>query len=353
MNKHAKNNKEILVVAAEPYLNDQLFNAQDAKLNRDNCLAPGIELRDALREKGISLKTVDLGNLDNAQWIIFQDTFPNNPYLKECLAKKLNHKMVLMLWEPPAVLDIALNKQFHSFFRYVLTWNDDLVDNERYFKLHWPQPPYEDPVDVIPFAKKKLLVSISANKFSYHSQELYSERVKAINYFNRVIPDDFDFYGVGWESNQLIFSKHPVRLLRNLIRHYKHPNHNTYRGRVKDKIQKLSHYKFSICYENMHNIKGWVSEKIFDSFKASCIPIYWGASNINDFVPADCFIDMRGRSYDDLLARLVSFKQDEHAACVMAIKEFMASKKYEKFSIANYIDTLLTLLLHKKGSRHE
>lgn len=43
-----------------------------------------------------------------------------------------------------------------------------------------------------------------------------------------------------------------------------------------NKIQYLRNFKFNICPENS-NSKGYVTEKIFDSFLAGCIPIYWGS----------------------------------------------------------------------------
>jgi alpha(1,3/1,4) fucosyltransferase len=43
----------------------------------------------------------------------------------------------------------------------------------------------------------------------------------------------------------------------------------------------------------MKNQNGYINEKIFDSFVARCVPIYYGADNITDYVPQDCFINRR------------------------------------------------------------
>jgi len=45
-----------------------------------------------------------------------------------------------------------------------------------------------------------------------------------------------------------------------------------------DKIKYLQQFKFNLCPENSNN-NGYVTEKIFDSIKAGCIPIYWGSNN--------------------------------------------------------------------------
>ncbi len=44
-----------------------------------------------------------------------------------------------------------------------------------------------------------------------------------------------------------------------------------------DKLRYLSKYRFNICPENM-DAKEYVTEKIWDSFEAGCIPIYGGAN---------------------------------------------------------------------------
>lgn len=45
-----------------------------------------------------------------------------------------------------------------------------------------------------------------------------------------------------------------------------------------DKHEYLKQFRFNLCPENSNN-KGYVTEKIFDSIRAGCIPIYWGSDN--------------------------------------------------------------------------
>jgi len=45
-----------------------------------------------------------------------------------------------------------------------------------------------------------------------------------------------------------------------------------------DKISFMRQYRFNISPENS-DTPGYVTEKLFDSFEAGCIPIYWGSSN--------------------------------------------------------------------------
>jgi hypothetical protein len=45
-----------------------------------------------------------------------------------------------------------------------------------------------------------------------------------------------------------------------------------------NKYEFIKQYKFNICPENS-SAPGYVTEKIFQSIEAGCIPIYWGANN--------------------------------------------------------------------------
>lgn len=45
-----------------------------------------------------------------------------------------------------------------------------------------------------------------------------------------------------------------------------------------NKVDFIKEYKFNICPENS-NADGYVTEKIFESIAAGCIPIYWGSNN--------------------------------------------------------------------------
>lgn len=54
---------------------------------------------------------------------------------------------------------------------------------------------------------------------------------------------------------------------------------------VDDKLDVLSRYKYSIVIENCQYPNYW-TEKLADCILAGCCPIYYGASNINEYFPA-------------------------------------------------------------------
>lgn len=73
------------------------------------------------------------------------------------------------------------------------------------------------------------------------------------------------------------------------------------------KLEKLNEYRFNLCFENCyHEMWSWdyVTEKIFDAFKAKTMPIYYGAYNIEQVVPIDLFIDFRKYNFNYQLLSL-------------------------------------------------
>lgn len=64
---------------------------------------------------------------------------------------------------------------------------------------------------------------------------------------------------------------------------------NNIGGKIKNKIEFLSSYKFSISMENS-NSDGYVSEKIIDAFNSGTIPIYYGDYMIDEYINPKSYI---------------------------------------------------------------
>lgn len=84
--------------------------------------------------------------------------------------------------------------------------------------------------------------------------------------------------------------------------HHSHLNH----------LHKIGEYRFCICFESSyHEYWSWdfMTERMFNCFKAKTVPIYIGCYNIEEHVPRDLFIDFRDfyRQYDKLSDYLRSF----------------------------------------------
>jgi hypothetical protein len=89
--------------------------------------------------------------------------------------------------------------------------------------------------------------------------------------------------------------------------HHSHVNH----------LKKIAEYRFCACFESTYHpfwSLDFVTERIFNCFKAKTVPIYLGCYNIEDHVPTDLFIDFRKyngmtRDYDGLNQLLLSFSE--------------------------------------------
>jgi hypothetical protein len=61
-------------------------------------------------------------------------------------------------------------------------------------------------------------------------------------------------------------------------------------------LQIRNKYMFNLALETVYNplwSQDWITERIFNCFKAKTIPLYLGAYNIEDYIPKDLFIDLR------------------------------------------------------------
>ncbi len=340
--------KKILIYLYDE-LGDEIFDGS----MRDDVNAPFIHLKKRLGAIGYDLRLLRNDNFtSDCEWVLFlnggnftdqrsqlrktisglMQSLKNGgriekrkDLLKECIKNGMGNRIALFLWEGQAVNLESYRKQLHSFFPIVFTWNDDLVDNKKYFKFYLPIPEQDYTTRSIHFNKKKLLVNISMNKKSSFPRELYSARKKAIFFFDKHYPSDFDLYGIGWEpyAGQL----------------------KSYRGKIQSKRDVLPYYKFCLAYENVQGEKGHITEKIFDAMRNGTVPIYWGASNITDYVDAGTFIDRRQFKSDAELAKfLSSMSENEYQKFIDSIRTYLAGERFLRFLPENFAKTIIRTL---------
>lgn len=284
-----------------------------------DCIARSEPLRDlhtAAAHAGYEL--IQIHSLDNLKdfekLLVFEVPLDQLHHLSQYPKKKV----ILFLWEPPTTLPNNFVLEYHRYFSKVFTWNDDLIDNKKYFKFYYPcrRLMIQDSVD---FSSKTLCTLISSNLSSPHPNELYSERFNVINFFEHHPKDDFHFYGRSWPYS-----------FRN------------YKGTVHEKSDVMKYYKFCYCYENIKGIPGYISEKIFDCFHAGCVPIYWGASNITKYIPKKCFIDRLDFETDlELYHYLENMTETQHREYVKNIRRFLNGRKSQLFSNEFFIETVM------------
>ncbi|MCE5324006.1 glycosyltransferase family 10 [bacterium] len=297
---------------------------------------PSRQLQDSLARRGVYLKCVDRNNIQCAEKIIFFDL--DRTLLRQCLDAGMNpDRLVLFLYEPDAVFPYQYDERVWRHFGQIFTWRDDLVDNVRFFKYKWPlrrriKSPLPD------FHERKLVAMINANKYSFVHGEGYSYRRKAIRFFDTC--GEFDLYGLGWNDSACLMnrgnfvtavrSRKLITFIKNLLelRSYK-----SYLGPVADKDETLSHYRFCLCFENQLNRLGYITEKIFDCFVSGAIPVYMGATNVDEYIPRDCFIAMNEmKSFEYLLEYMQSMRYEQFRAFQQAGQEFIMSGAFHQWT---------------------
>ena len=103
----------------------------------------------------------------------------------------------------------------------------------------------------------------------------------------------------------------------------------------------MRQYKFAMAYENA-KFPGYVTEKIFDAFFAGCVPIYLGAPNVTDYIPAETFIDRRNfRDYGELYKFLTNMPEKDYRGYVRAIEEFVRGDRIKFFGAENLTGIVL------------
>lgn len=306
-------------------LKDRIFAVEDSNDCRNE---PFFKMQKEFEKNGDLFHTVDYyKDLKEVDFFLFFEL--DWVWLNEIIKVGASNRMIYCNAEPPVVNEINTPKgyQFLSrFFPYILTWNSEWVDGKLIFKRNIPFHFREDFGD-IKFENRKLLTSISGNKKSTHPDELYSEREKVITYFEKNYFEQFDFYGTRWDVQ-----KHP-----------------SYKGLADRKTDVYHRYRFAICFENMTNIKDYVTEKIFDCLVAGIVPIYYGADNIEEYVGKDCFVDYRKyHNLEELAKYLLSVDEEEYQRYLIAGKKVLHSNILEKFSGEEYARNVYDVIKVKK-----
>lgn len=256
--------------------------------------------------------------------------FPENKLKK--LAKYPNNKLIFLVTEPPITNASYYEQVYYKHFGKVFTTQDDLIDSITYFKYHYPVANLQAKGLDVPFLERKLCALIG-DKNLLDQPHLYAERSNLIHFFQKHAEDDFGLCGLGWDKADFL----------------------SYKALGLEKREFLSRYKFCFCFENIIDVKGYVTSKIFDAFKAGCIPVYWGAPNISDYVPADCFIDKRNfASPEELYNFLSTMTQERYDSYRSRIREFLDSSRAQSFALQSFVDLMFSHLAmqpsHKQGN---
>lgn len=327
-----------------PFYNaNKMFEGIPSSSAGDDVTYGTMKLASILRGLGHQVNT-----LDKAQGPLDAAVFFDHPTFLSARFRRIRRtqtKLYLFLMENEVNRPDNYWKWLHRDFAKVFTWNPDLVDNKKYFLIyHSFKIPAPFKVDLA--AKDKFCILLSSQKYSSHKKALYKERIDIIRWFERAHPERFDLYGQRW--NRFYFSNFLWRV-NILLAYFYHkfpkcgqtrhfPSH---RGSVARKRDVMRAYKYAIVYENAV-FPGYLTEKIFDAFFAGCVPVYLGAPDVLNHIPAETFIDRRNFSDNEALYRyLCGMSDQEYRGRILAIEEFVNGERIAPFNVDHFVDVFM------------
>lgn len=133
-----------------------------------------------------------------------------------------------------------------------------------------------------------------------------------------------------------------INAIQNISSNYKqvdvfgkaNPNYYLPDGE-KYKLDLISNYKFSLCYENSVT-PGYHTEKLLHGKVAGNIPIYYGDKSIGEDFNPDCFINAVDMSDEELIQKIIELDQSDNLYNKMA-KEPIFTEKVSLNNIKEFL----------------
>lgn len=338
---------KIAVVSLKKYFLPEVFLSDRTEYDEDRATCFLRVLRARLIEKGIELVHCDDVVAEDAWGYIFINH--DREYLDRLERTGYKGKLFLVVFESSLIQPDNWQPEIRRRYSAVFSWENpnclEGLGKEKIIPYFWPNPFFlvEKP---IPFAEReKLCVMMAANKWKRRPGELYTERFRAILWFMKHHPEDFDLYGYDWNISP---AKKAIEHVRNAWRILRGTQVRpidvsaVYKGSVSVKKDILKKYRFCICYENAIDIPGYITEKIFDCFIAGVVPVYLGWDGVRDYIPRETFIDKKSfPTYEALYEKLAFMEEEEYETYLDAIGRFLSSEEAEKFDVSSFVDVLL------------
>lgn len=332
-----------------------------------NLLFPYVYLRQVLGGLGIDLSTKDI-NLPEDSFLIF---CLDDPHKLE-IEKKPGQLWCLIINDPPVYYPESWDRRYHERFDYIFTYDETLVDNEKY--LYYPiaqDTKYFSIPELVTeeeFRQRKLATNVSNAIHKYQDPNYpnctHYRRYETIRWYGENHPDDFRFYGSTFLKRNYYFAfkgvSHverllPRRLFSSLARRVQRNMIRVFGGELAplEKFEVIKKFKFYYCYENTIGINGYVTEKIFDCFYSGIVPIYWGAPNVRDLIPFDCYIDGREFEDEDSLYQFIKkMDYETYRGYLEQAQVFLRSPELTRFTVVNSISCIMAPLMERiRGSR--
>ena len=233
---------------------------------------------------------------------IFTDRFCNHPIVDSFKFKT----KIFWIFEPPAIRDYIYRSIKTNFnkFDYVLTYDENLLKLDSRFLPYVVGQCRVEAKDQMIYQKSKMLSMIASNKTSTIGHQL---RHKVALLFGSKY--NIDLFGTGYNS-------------------------------FDSKLTPLKDYMFSISIMNSQ-MNNFFTEVLIDLFKTGTVPIFWGASNIDQYFNTDGMIIFN--TIDELENILNNLTTEDYDNRLEAIQDnFERASKY--LSTDDYIADILESL---------
>jgi hypothetical protein len=329
---------------ANYYQPDRVKNASFEEIDRHHTYNPTYTnrlLRSEFLKRGIELNNPDVNEGREIAFSILHDGQTLQP---------ISGPKYLIATENPYICPLNKNQAYLGQFDGVFTWNTNFSElgNVKHVFIpnqirYLPTPSYSE--------RPIFSCIINANKAFPKGldNDLYSERLKVIRWYEAHAPEQFSLFGLGWSKPEPAFdasskiARRFKRLATQLLGYKPFPS---YAGEVADKEAIYRKTKFAYCFENVADLPDYISEKIFDCFFGGCVPIYWGSNTILQHVPSSCFIDRRDfKNTEEVHRYLLSITEDQYAQYQQSIQEFLSSSKAMEFDTSTYVETIINTIL--------
>lgn len=322
-------------IFCEDFSSNDLFDYTNPR-NSDGLFSCLILLREKLLEFGIEVNTPDVNVNRKVSLEIHID---GRHFAKSNLAK------YLIAGESPLINTLNTDSSYWGYFRLVFSWNEAILNQAHGVRIFLPNNIIVSDFRGY-FDRNIFSCLISSNKVAQRvcANDLYAERMSVIDWHEKNAPTLFHLYGRGWGKPSAAYTgrdKFIRRIGRLRTQLFGYKPFPIWRGEVKVKSDILSNAKFSYCYENIKDMPNYITEKIFDSFLSGCVPIYWGANNVQEYIPPHCFVDRRQfRDTAEVHGYLMNITPEEYGQFQKNIAEFLRSENAYLFSIENFATTI-------------
>lgn len=351
-----------LAIGVPEFARGRVFDAEALSAFRESLKPmayPWLRVAELGRERGFEFRTADQVS-DPADVLLVSYDFHAE---SERLLAHGARACLLTSLEPPIIAWrlYADLPRLSSRFPYVLLFEgarDRTSPHATFQPLHFPVV-FQDPTPGSAWKDRRHLVMVNSNKAIVRSLTRWFDRPREVSLKRwlaslRYPPIRIDGYQVRLRAIQELAGEAGEKLdLFGEGWHRRHPaisgrQHaaamRTYRGQVGDKLALLGGYRYALAIENTR-YPGYISEKLFDCFAAGCVPVYWGAPDVERSVPREAFIDVTGFADLQTLGRhLDEISEREWLAHREAGAAFLRSHAARAFSADAFAHQLVATL---------